>query len=691
MKKTLLLLTLCAILVLGCACSNIDTTDGEQAAPSNEKGLQDSVQNTPQQKPMQPEPILDGSMVQYIRTDGYHDDSEYPQTVVIRSQQELHDYYTANKYDYDLWNDWDSSVSFIDAAQKYDEAFFEDNALLLVLMQEGSGSNRHRVMDIQKHDDTVTVEVDRLLPEPFTCDMAMWHIIIEQPKGDLEGQSIKINVNDVPMERLPHEQPEHKITFSSGEETIIPYEVMKWSEIYDAETGKGVSADFMHVTLTDLTNELPVLTVLDDLSVFIADNGQRDGNVVLYDTQFNELDTFHDLSVSVLMQHRPGTYYVSLDVKWVGDYIEAAQANNGYGAQYFVKLILPEEGYSHANDVPMGERGKRKVIFTSDEVTVAPVEQLMSSIVYDTETGKCVEIEASHDPIEQHTDLIPELTVGKNLEMHFPLNYRREIREFVLCDEQWNVLETLDDLNAGVLMRHGEGTYYVRLDVKWREDYVDVVQDHNRSHATYYIKLNLPDEEYGLAKQLEEIGGFDTTALQKAEVYMINSAKDGGIEPISISDGTKGLERLLSLMRKTETQEEHLAPDSAGWSQVIRLYDDESRIMTIKVGNDGLYISTDGKHYTISAPPWLFEQMVEAIADRRVMPMEEATSFAWEAIKQRNEYELFTDGSETKTTARLKDGYKWIVTYHIQYSNGETKELSVTIENHHITQFDESD
>lgn len=542
MKKTLLLLTLCAILALGCACSNMNTTD----LPLQPQGAQESVQNKPvQQQSSKTEPIAADvpneydALVQYIRTEGHHD-SEYPQTVIIKSRQELYNYYIENKYDYDLWNEWNSTVSFIDAIEKYDETFFEDNALLLVLMQEGSGSNRHRVKDIQKEDDMVTVEVDRLLPEPFTCDMAMWHIIVEQPKDDLEGQSIKVNVNDVPMERPPYEQPEHKITFSSGEETIIPYEVMKWSESYDAETGEGISADYGYVTLDDLTNELPQLTISEDLSVLIADNGQRDKNVVLYDTQFNELGTVHDLSVGVLMQHGPGTYYVSLDVKWVGDYIEATQANNGYGARYFAKLILPEE-------------------------------------------------------------------------------------------------------------------------------------------------------EYGLAKQLEELSGFDTASLQKTEVYMTANAEDGSIVPVSIDNGEEGLDRLLSLMRSTETQSAELAPAMTGWSQVIRLHDDEKRMVTIKAVKDGLYVSVDGKYYTISAPPWLFEQMVQAIAGCRVMPMEEAITFAWETVKQRKEYELFTDGSETKTTALLKDGYKWIVTYHIEYSNGETKDLSVTIENHHITRIEESD
>lgn len=540
MKKTLLLLTLCAVLVLVCACSNIDTADRETVSPTGQNGEAQS----PKAEPISEGGItLDTGSVQYIRTDGHCEDCEYPHTAVIRSQQELYDYYTENKYDYGLWNDWDSSVSFINAADKYDSAFFEDNALLLVLMPENSGSYRHRATDISEQDGTVTVNVERLAPEIFTDDTAMWHIIIEQPKDNLEGYEIAVSVNDVPMgERAPYERRGHKVIVTSGEVTVTPVEQMQWSEVYDPES------------------------------------------------------------------------------------------------------------------------------------------------------GECVGSEYDQAPMEQHTHLIPELTVGRDLIMQFPMNYRMDVNEFVLCDEQWNVLEVLDELNAGVLMRYGAGAYYVRMDVQWQEDYVDVVEKHNSSRARYYIKLILPNEEYGLAKQLEKLGNFDITALQKTEVYMINSAKDGGIEPTSISNGRKGLERLLSLMRSTETQEAHLVPASAGWSQVIRLYDDESRIMTIKAGNDGLYISTDGNHYTINAPPWLFEQMVQSIANTRILPMEEVTAYVWETVKQRKEYGLFTDGSETKTIARLAADYpyEWVVTYHIKYDNGEKKELSVTIKSHCITRFDKS-
>ena len=61
------------------------------------------------------------------------------------------------------------------ACDKYDEAYFQSRILLLVLLEEGSGSVRHRVTGVTWSDDkreTLTVDVDVITPECGTCDMA---------------------------------------------------------------------------------------------------------------------------------------------------------------------------------------------------------------------------------------------------------------------------------------------------------------------------------------------------------------------------------------------------------------------------------------------------------------------------------------------------------------------------------------
>ncbi len=131
--------------------------------------------------------------VQYIRTNGYADGEEYPKIFWITSADELKTYYEASKDKYDLehreYPYSDETKGFLDAVKQYDAAFFEKNDLIFVLIEEGSGSIRHKVSglhvgisqeDGMKYD--IQPEVRRIVPEVGTDDMAEWHIIIEVSK-----------------------------------------------------------------------------------------------------------------------------------------------------------------------------------------------------------------------------------------------------------------------------------------------------------------------------------------------------------------------------------------------------------------------------------------------------------------------------------------------------------------------------
>ena len=121
---------------------------------------------------------------QYIRTDGYHDGVRYPVVTVIHSVDELNAYYEANKDKYSLERrtgtiSSDSTIGFLNACDKYDEEYFESKILLMVLLEEGSGSVRHKVERVANGADGITVDITTIVPEIGTCDMAEWHILIE--------------------------------------------------------------------------------------------------------------------------------------------------------------------------------------------------------------------------------------------------------------------------------------------------------------------------------------------------------------------------------------------------------------------------------------------------------------------------------------------------------------------------------
>lgn len=125
---------------------------------------------------------------QYIRTDGYHENVEYPVVKIIHSVDELMAYYDANKGSDNLEHDDElysvTTDSFFDAFDRYDEAYFENQILVMVILEEGSGSIRHKVDTVKVGTDgKLHISICTIIPECGTCDMAQWHILIEPENG----------------------------------------------------------------------------------------------------------------------------------------------------------------------------------------------------------------------------------------------------------------------------------------------------------------------------------------------------------------------------------------------------------------------------------------------------------------------------------------------------------------------------
>lgn len=118
----------------------------------------------------------------YIRTNGYQDGVSYPVVTLIDSRDALDRYYETYRDLYDLSSREnayaDTGVGFADVIEAYDDAWFGTHQLLIVLLEEGSGSVRHTVTGISSDPEPV-VEIVRLIPEIGTADMAEWHVLIE--------------------------------------------------------------------------------------------------------------------------------------------------------------------------------------------------------------------------------------------------------------------------------------------------------------------------------------------------------------------------------------------------------------------------------------------------------------------------------------------------------------------------------
>ncbi|MBE6876572.1 MAG: hypothetical protein E7496_07600 [Ruminococcus sp.] len=81
---------------------------------------------------------------------------------------------------------------------KYDDAFFAEYDLLVVLKEEGSGSFWHEVQGISvDSENNCTVTIDRHMPETCTEDMAYWAICIETEKQIEQMNSVSVKFNDI--------------------------------------------------------------------------------------------------------------------------------------------------------------------------------------------------------------------------------------------------------------------------------------------------------------------------------------------------------------------------------------------------------------------------------------------------------------------------------------------------------------
>lgn len=159
-----------------------------------------------------PEPGAYAFEAQYIRTNGGPEDG-YPYHTVISSRAELEAYYEAYKDIYSLERREtvysDSTIGFLDACDKYDNAYFERQNLVLIVLQEGSGSIRHEITDVRRHRiengalDGWDITIDRKVPEAGTEDMAQWHLFLEVQMGDVIKATDKVWINGKQSERTP--------------------------------------------------------------------------------------------------------------------------------------------------------------------------------------------------------------------------------------------------------------------------------------------------------------------------------------------------------------------------------------------------------------------------------------------------------------------------------------------------------
>lgn len=510
MKRVFLIIVFLVAVILLTACN------------SNESEIEIEVKQENQEAVISQYPVksfVADPNTQYIRSNYYRDQPPLP--VAVSSLEELYDFYKENKKNIDLWHNDDSysdTIGFINAVEKYDEQFFELNALVFVFRCQGSGSIRHNVSGVMVEEDVLYVDLDVLQPEIGTADMAEWIIIIEIPKNFTEADSIEVNSKYV-----------------------------------------------------------------------------------------NKNPDYHYLQKPEVLE------------------------------------------------------------FVSDDIAVKPYEETLWFEGYDEEGNKYLE-NYSRTPLEELINNTPELVLGKELKLNLTQRCNWS-RKYVVYNEKMKQIAAPVELSAGTIARIGPGTYYLSVEIEAHDGKIDKREYYRK---VCYIKVIVPEKDYGMAKQLSELGEFVWSDIDRIAVECTANDQDGQSVILDWDNGFFGIARMITLLRDWGTLTKQQIPAYEDWEQRVVFYKGSHESMSIYTFDYGLYIKTQGRDYALEAPPWLFDMLVEAAATGRIITFNEAVEVARKRIIGLSHEEHIDDESIVYGYLQ-RYGYKmtkWVIMFKPKEGSG---------------------
>ena len=348
-------LGLAAVLLAGCAAA------GEPTSTQPLKGAADEVttqHTTVTTTTVEATTEYDDNTIeelafraQYIRTNSCSDMVSFPDVKLIKSAEELEDYYEESREIFYLDSQWysDGNMSFSDACNGYDEAFFRDNYLLMVLLEEGSGSISHRVQQVMTASEgRISVSIDTIEPECGTCDMAQWHIILELSReyevSDIDHVMVFLDRRlawhqapiSPPVSIEPALVSPPQATLYHGEGTA-PLMLSGFSWTYNNEDGTAqtVIADALH-PLSSKEFLTPISVVGDYVKLEFEDTPNTISVRCWPDTAWGSCDTPSETvnSYDFAFDVKPGGHVYEITATW------NKAGNSSYGtANYYAYVI----------------------------------------------------------------------------------------------------------------------------------------------------------------------------------------------------------------------------------------------------------------------------------------------------------------------------------------------------------------
>lgn len=345
--------SLCFVVMLIMLCGVLSGCGKTGTEPPAALQAEDTVPEQPENGEMPsapdidaPEPVSYCFEARYVRTNGYVDGASYPVVALIESKEELDAYCEANAGRYDLARHdatyADQTIGFLDACDRYDEAYFDGGRnLVLILLEEPSGSIRHKITDVRRNEKGEwVVSIDRIVPECGTADMAEWHLFLELQMGNVIGREDTITVELKDTEPASAALDEaHPVAITSGGNVIYPYPHFLYGETW---TGEGfLCADGVPVGMTlsaaSADGSLPTVPYSEDLAVAYAENVTF-RSMRIYDGAF---EAQGELSgPAELPELGEGEHYIGIVVNAQGRYIEEAEQYECTGWECLFRLTV---------------------------------------------------------------------------------------------------------------------------------------------------------------------------------------------------------------------------------------------------------------------------------------------------------------------------------------------------------------
>lgn len=327
------ILTLLIVIILVAGCSGVDNTD-PIASPT------DSTSTPSPNQTETGEPLTDMEFDTYYSRLYGAPDLSTPDVLLFQTAEELKIYadevlnsenYTDNLFDENV----SAPFLFSDITTTYNDAYFEDDVLLIVRINEYSCSIRHNVAAVETNKDTTTVYVDRLLPSGYDTAEAYWHIIIEASTNDITDK-LELKVND-------YNTAIDDLSITSGNVSYLELYKRHYSaNTYIPEVGETISEYPEQFDPDEVLENLIAVEWNENFQINVYCNYCSIGYFRVYDENLENPSAQTD-TLDISQFDKPGTYIIRFVATWTLGTKHGADQPDTISEEYFFSLVVDEE------------------------------------------------------------------------------------------------------------------------------------------------------------------------------------------------------------------------------------------------------------------------------------------------------------------------------------------------------------